>query len=85
MNKLLTVGFAAAFSVLSMTAMVATAHAFDYTYDDDGDGEDASDFAYEMAAGGYQELMEGYEDGEFNRPFDEVEFEDEDEDEDEDE
>jgi hypothetical protein len=79
MNKFLGLGFAAAFSVLAMTAMVATAHAYD-----DGE-EDASDFAYEMAAGGYQELMEDYEDGEFNRPFDEVEFDDEDEDEDEDE
>jgi hypothetical protein len=85
MNKFLSLGFAAAFSVLSMTAIVAPAHAFDYTLDDDGGEEDASDFAYEMAAGGYQEMMEGYEDGEFNRPFDEVEFDDEDEDEDEDE
>ena len=81
MKKILSLGFAAAFSVLSLTAMVATAHAFDYTMDDDGDEDDASDFAYEMAAGGYQELMEEYEDGEYNQPFDEVEDEDEDEDE----
>ena len=81
MKNLLSLGFAAAFSVLSMTTMIMPAHAFDYTYDDDGDEEDASDFAYEMAAGGYQELMEEFEDDD----VDEVELEDTDEDEDEDE
>ena len=45
MKNLLSLGFAAAFSVLATTAMVVPAHAFDYTYDDDGDEEDASDFA----------------------------------------
>jgi hypothetical protein len=81
-KKLLSMGFAAAFGVLSMTAMVATAHAFDDW--DDGE-EDPFDFAHEMATGGYQELVEGFEDGEFNPPFDEVDSDDEDEDEDEDE
>jgi len=81
MSNLLSLAFAAAFSVLSLTAMVMPAHAFDYTMDDDGDEENAADFAYEMAAGGYQELMEEFEDDD----FDEVELDDADEDEDEDE
>ena len=85
MKKLFSLGFAAALSVLSMTAMVATAHAFDYTLGHDGDEDEASDFAYEMAAGGYHELMEGYEDGDYNTPFDEYAYDDEEEDEDEDE
>jgi hypothetical protein len=79
MSRLLTGGIAALFY---LTAMAATANAFDYSTDDEGGTDDAADFAYEMGAGGYRELQEGFENGEFNPPFDDVDESDDQEDED---
>ena len=45
--------------------------------------DNAADFAYEMSGGGYQELQEDFENGEFNPPFDEKDEDEEDDDSDE--
>ena len=75
MTRFLTMAAAA---LLFLTTLGATANAFDYSSDDDGDEDNAADFAYEMSGGGYQELQEDFENGEFNPPFDEEDDDEED-------
>ena len=82
MKKGLLIAGAAIFAALSLATMSTAAFADAYEEDD------ADEFAYEMATGGYRDLVDGLESGEYQGPGrlygDTIDDDEDDEDDDED-